>query len=339
MSFSIGNVYLKNGIILAPMAGVTDYAFRALSVLFGAEYTVSEMVSAKAMHYRDEKTASLARVRKAELPMAVQIFGSEPEIMAEAAAALSTLEYNKCVSEVLPSAIDINMGCPVKKVVTNGEGSALMKSPEKIYDIVKAVVSATDLPVTVKIRSGWDDRHLNAVEAALAAEEGGASALTVHGRTREQLYRPPVNLEIIARVKEALKIPVIGNGGINSAQDALNMKRETGCDGVMIARGAEGNPMIFSEIKAAFEGREYVKPASKELLCIARQHIRLLCEDKGELVGVREARKHLAWYVKGMRGAASFRLAVNSALSMERLLTLIDTLEEELEASNDSECC
>ena len=331
MSFSIGNLNLKHGLMLAPMAGVTDYAFRRLCKRCGAEFTVSEMVSAKAMHYRDEKTATLAKIRASELPMAVQIFGSEPDIMAEAAEMLTGGDYRGCVSEASPSVIDINMGCPVRKIVTNGEGSALMKNPTLVYDIVKAVSKATPLPVTVKIRAGWDFAHMNAVEVALAAEEAGAKAVTVHGRTREQLYQPPVNYEIIARVKAALRIPVIANGGINSAEDAIRAKAETGCDGLMIARGAEGNPMIFSEILAALEGRVYEEPSHQELLGMAREHIALLCEDKGESVGVREARKHLAWYVKGIRGAASFRNAVNSTWTLPELMRLIDELEASLQ--------
>ena len=331
MSFSIGNLNLKHGLMLAPMAGVTDYAFRRLCKRCGAEFTVSEMVSAKAMHYRDEKTATLARIRASELPMAVQIFGSEPDIMAEAAEMLTKGDYRGCVSETPPSAIDINMGCPVRKIVTNGEGSALMKNPTLVYDIVKAVSKATPLPVTVKIRAGWDLAHMNAIEVALAAEEAGAKAVTVHGRTREQLYQPPVNYEIIARVKDALHIPVIANGGINSAEDAIRVKKETGCDGLMIARGAEGNPVIFSEILAALEGRVYQEPGYKELLGMAREHIALLCEDKGESVGIREARKHLAWYVKGIRGAASFRNAVNSTWTLPELMCLIDELEASLQ--------
>ena len=331
MSFFIGNLNLKHGLMLAPMAGVTDYAFRRLCKRCGAEFTVSEMVSAKAMHYRDEKTATLAKIRASELPMAVQIFGSEPDIMAEAAEMLTGGDYRGCVSEASPSVIDINMGCPVRKIVTNGEGSALMKNPTLVYDIVKAVSKATPLPVTVKIRAGWDFAHMNAVEVALAAEEAGAKAVTVHGRTREQLYQPPVNYEIIARVKAALRIPVIANGGINSAEDAIRVKAETGCDGLMIARGAEGNPMIFSEILAALEGRVYEEPSYQELLGMAREHIALLCEDKGESVGVREARKHLAWYVKGIRGAASFRNAVNSTWTLPELMRLIDELEASLQ--------
>lgn len=326
MSFCIGNVTLKNGILLAPMAGVTDYAFRALCRRCGAEFTVSEMVSAKAMHYRDEKTAVLARIRAEEAPMAIQIFGSEPDIMAEAAALLANGSYHGCVSDCAPAAIDINMGCPVRKIVSGGDGSALMKNPEKAHDIVKAVVAATPLPVTVKIRAGWSEHCKNAVEVALAVQEAGAAMVTVHGRTREQLYRPPVDLAVIAAVKEALSIPVVGNGGIANAKDALIMKSETGCDGIMVAQGAEGNPWLFAEITAAFEGKEYVPPTPEEQLCMAREHIRLLCEDKGEVVGVREARKHLAWYVTGMRGAAAFRRAVNSALTLEELLQKLDAL-------------
>lgn len=326
MAFSIGSVTLKHGIMLAPMAGVTDYAFRRMCIRCGAEYTVSEMVSAKAMHYRDLKTAQLARVRMSELPMAIQIFGSEPDIMAEAAELLEKGSYRGCVSDAPPSAIDINMGCPVKKVVSNGEGSALLKSPEKVYDIVKATVNATALPVTVKIRIGWDKVSINACEVALAAEEAGCAALTVHGRTREQLYRPGVDYETIARVKDVLKIPVIANGDITSAEIAARVKRETGCDGLMIARGAEGNPMLFREIIAALEGESYLKPTCDELLSMAREHIFLLCEDKGEAVGVREARKHLAWYVKGIRGAATFRNEVNQALTLDEIFRLLDEL-------------
>lgn len=327
MSLVIGNTTLKNGIMLAPMAGVTDYAFRTLCRRCGAEYTVSEMVSAKAMHFRDEKTAQLARIRREEAPMAIQIFGSEPEIMAEAACSLEKGSYRGYISEIPPAAIDINMGCPVRKIVTNGEGSALMNRPELVFDIVKAVVSAVTIPVTVKIRAGWSQNSKNAVEVALAAEEAGASLITVHGRTREQLYRPPVDLFIIAEVKAHLHIPVVGNGGIASGADALKMKRETGCDGVMVAQGAEGNPLLFREITAAFEGCEYEKPSCHELLCLAREHMELLCEDKGEIVGVREARKHLAWYVTGMRGATAFRGAVNQAVTKQELLELLNRME------------
>lgn len=316
--------------MLAPMAGVTDYAFRRMCIRCGAEYTVSEMVSAKAMHYRDLKTAQLARVRVSELPMAIQLFGSEPDIMAEAAEMLEKGSYRGCISEAPPSAIDINMGCPVKKIVTNGEGSALLRTPEKAYDIVKATVKATSLPVTVKIRLGWDRESINACEVARAVEEAGCVALTVHGRTREQLYRPGVDYDAIARVKDALKIPVIANGDITSAEIAKRVKAQTACDGLMIARGAEGNPMLFAEIIAALEGKEYHNPSTEELLCMAREHIALLCEDKGEGTGVREARKHLAWYVKGIRGAASFRNAVNAALTLDEIYRLIDELEAKL---------
>ena len=332
MAFSIGSVKLKHGIMLAPMAGVTDYAFRRMCIRCGAEYTISEMVSAKAMHYRDLKTAQLARVRSSELPMAIQIFGSEPEIMAEAAQMLEKGSYRGCISEVPPSAIDINMGCPVKKVVTNGEGSALLKSPTKVYDIVRATVRATSLPVTVKIRLGWDKDSINACEVALAAEEAGCAAITVHGRTREQLYRPGVDYTAIAGVKDVVTVPVIANGDITSAEIAKRVKAETACDGLMIARGAEGNPMLFSEIVAAFEGKDYQNPSVLELLSMAREHIALLCEDKGEGTGVREARKHLAWYVKGVRGAAAFRNKVNTAWTLDELFFLIDELEASQEA-------
>lgn len=329
MSLTIGKFTLDNGIMIAPMAGVTDHAFRAICAAHGAEYAVSEMISAKALCYRDAKTAQYARIAEKDPPTALQIFGSEPDVMAEAAGMLEAGSYNACASTAAPVAIDINMGCPMKKIVSNGEGSALMKDPGRVYDIVRAVSSAVLLPVTVKIRAGWDSEHLNAVEVALAAQEGGASLVTVHGRTKEQLYRPPVNYELIAKVKEALKIPVVANGGIESAADALRVKSSTCCDGIMIGQAAQGNPFIFAEVKAAFEGREYKSPSNKELLDTVREHVRLLCAEKGEYTGVREARKHTAWYVRGMRGCAQFRLRVNSASSEAELLALIDDFEKQ----------
>lgn len=316
-------------LVLAPMAGITDHTFRMLCHAQGADYTVSEMISAKALCYRDLKTATLASIRAGEGPTALQIFGSEPSIMAQAAAMLEDGSYTGCIGEERPVAIDINMGCPMRKITGNGEGSALMRSPERIFDIVKAVSSAIKLPTTVKIRTGWDSTHINAVECALAAEEGGAAALAVHGRTREQLYRPPVDYATIAAVKRAVKIPVVANGGIASGEDAKRVLEETGCDGLMIGQAAEGNPWVFAEIAAALAGRPYTPPTVDERLEMGMRHVRMLVADKGEFVGVHEARRPLAHYSHGMRGAASFRMAVNQAEDEATLIRLIEGLRAE----------
>ncbi|MBQ9783392.1 MAG: tRNA-dihydrouridine synthase family protein, partial [Clostridia bacterium] len=247
----IGSVHLRNGLLLAPMAGVTDRTFRLLCRRFGADYTVSEMVSAKALCYEQKSkrkesllagSAPLAAITKAEAPMAVQLFGSEPEFMAEAARMLEANSYRGCVSEIPPVAIDINMGCPVRKITGNGEGSALMKNPRLAGQITEAVCRAVKLPVTVKIRAGWDQNSINAPELAKLLEQAGAAMICVHARTREQLYAPGIDPEIIRQVKEAVGIPVVGNGDVQSAEDAIRMMRDTGCDGVMIGRGAMGNP-------------------------------------------------------------------------------------------------
>lgn len=317
-------------LILAPMAGLTDRAFRLICRAHGADLTVSEMISAKALHYRDAKTADLAKIEADEGPVAIQIFGSEPEIMAEAAALLTNGSYHGCKSTARPVAIDINMGCPMRKIVSNGEGSALMKDPAKIEAIVRAVVGATPLPVTVKLRSGWATDHKNAVECALAAIQGGARAIAVHGRTREQLYAPPVDLEIIAAVKRAAGgVPVIGNGGIASATDALAMLAATGCDGLMIGQAAVGNPWIFDEIRAALSGKSYAPPTPAERIEAAKAHLRLMAEDKGESSAVRECRHHLGKYARGMRGGAAFREWINRAGTLDMLLVALDRLLDE----------
>ena len=304
-----GNVELKYGLFLAPLAGYTDMAMRTVSRECGAEMTVSEMVSARALCYGDKKTPALARILANELPAAVQIFGSEPEFMAEGAQIVA----RGMDGGVVPSAIDINMGCPVKKIVTAGDGSALMKSPTLVYDIVKAVVSAVSLPVTVKIRAGWDEEHKNAVEVALAVEEAGASLVAVHGRTRNQMYSGKASLETIANVKDALHIPVVGNGDITSAADALRMKRETRCDGLMIGRGAVGNPFIFSEIRAAMDGEAYTPPTARVRMETALHQLRLAIEEKGEREAVLSARKQFADFAAGMRGAAALRAEAHRA--------------------------
>ena len=328
---TFGNIILPHGLALAPLAGVSDRAFRRVCRACGADFTVSEMVSAKALCYeqrkKDAKTRSvsgqLASVMADELPMAVQIFGSEPNFMAEAARMLEANEYIGCMSEVPPSAIDINMGCPVKKIKGNGEGSALLKNPELIGEIVSAVVKAVSLPVTVKIRAGWDAASINAPEVAKIIEASGASMITVHARTREQMSEPGVDRSVSAAVKRAVTIPVLGNGDIYTAADALSMMEETGCDGVMIARGAMGNPWIFSEICAALDGRNFTPPPLTEKFEIALAQVREMIAEKGERVGVAEAKKHLAWYCHGMEGAAAARGRLMQATSYDELAAIL----------------
>lgn len=334
----IGNTVLKHGIMLAPMAGATDYAFRSVCKDFGAEYLVSEMVCAKALCYEQKtkksisaspsKTAPLAAIREGELPMAVQIFGSEPSIMAEAAKMIAENSYRGTTSIHTPTAIDINMGCPVHKVVSNGEGSALLKNPALAAEIVRAVAGAVDLPVTVKIRTGWDKNSINAVEVAKRLEDAGAALICVHGRTREQQYAPYADWTEIARVKNTVSIPVIGNGDIFEPADALKMIKETGCDGVMIGRGALGNPWIFENTINLFEGRSEREISTNEIIDTALSHLSLMIESKGERAGIAESRKHLGWYMKGIRGAAELRNRINCAEDLDELRTLLLSLKE-----------
>ena len=333
MSVTIGTTILDHGVMLAPMAGVTDRTFRLLCRRFGAEYLVSEMVSAKALCYeqrsrrreaeRASGTAPLAAVMREESPMAIQLFGSEPAFMAEAAKLLEDSSYRGCLSETLPSAIDINMGCPVRKITGNGEGSALMKNPTLAAEIVSAVVRAVRLPVTVKIRAGWDRNSVNAPEFAKAIEQAGASLICVHARTREQLYAPGIDLSVIEAVKKSVAIPVIGNGDIASAEDALRMMDRTGCDGVMIGRGAMGNPWIFAELKATLEHRDYVAPSFSDRIAVAMEHLDGMILHKGERVGLAEAKKHMAWYLTGVHGAAATRAAIMTVASSEELRALL----------------
>ena len=339
MSIDIGNVTLEHGLFLAPMAGFTDYSFRAICRDHGVEYTVSEMVSAKALCYEqitkknnDEayKTASLCTVTEDELPMAIQLFGSEPHYVAEAAKMIEELSYRKCISKVAPTAIDINMGCPMHKIVGNGEGSALMKDPKLAAEIVNATAKTLkNIPVTVKIRAGWDSEHKNAHEMAKMLEDAGAAMICVHARTREQMYNPGIDMSIIEKVKNAVKIPVIGNGDITCADDAVDMMSKTGCDGVMIGRGAIGNPWIFEEIAAHLDGKEYTAPDLKDRLEACLRHIKMISEHKGEITGGAEIKKHAVMYIKGVRSAASVRDAIMKSHSTAEIEEIIKGLMAE----------
>lgn len=332
----IGGYTLSHGLFLAPLAGVSDRSFRRVARRFGAEYTVSEMVSAKALCYEQisrrpvtetrVRTAPLAAVLREEAPMAVQLFGAEPDFVAEAARLLESGEYRGACGEIPPAAIDINMGCPMAKIVGNGEGSALLKNPALAAEIVRATAHAVSLPVTVKIRAGWDAESINAVEVAKRLEDAGAAMICVHGRTRAQMYAPSADWGIIRAVKEAVSVPVVGNGDVFSGEDALRMLRETGCDGVMIARGAQGNPWIFSEVAAALDGRPYTPPTREERLAVALEHAEDIVREKGERIGVAESRKHMAWYLHGLRGAASARNAVMTANTLDDLRAIFSAL-------------
>lgn len=337
MSLKIGNTELKHGLILAPMAGVTDRTFRRICLAKGVDYTVSEMVSAKALCYEQKSkkkeyatsaSAALASVFKEDAPLAVQIFGSEPEFMAEAAAMLESGDYRGCISDATPAAIDINMGCPVKKIVSNGEGSALMKNPALAGDIVRAVAKRVSIPVTAKIRAGWDRNSKNAVEMAKILEDAGVDAICVHARTRDQFYSPGIDLDIIAKVKEAVGVSVIGNGDIYSASDALAMLNYTGCDGIMIGRGAMGNPWIFEEIAAALEGREFVPPSSEERVETALRQLYDMIEARGARAGFVEGKKHMAWYSAGLRNSAAARNEIMQAESCEEIRAIFERLLE-----------
>lgn len=313
----IGAIQLENPYILAPMAGVTDLPFRLLCKEQGAGLLCMEMISAKALQYKNKNTKALLSIHPEEYPVSLQLFGSDPVIISEMAKEIEELPFQ---------ILDINMGCPVPKVVKNGEGSALMKEPKLVWQIVRQTVRAIHKPVTVKIRKGFDDNHVNAVEIAKAAEDAGAAAIAVHGRTREQYYSGKADWEIIRQVKETVSVPVIGNGDVTSGETALAMRRQTGCDGVMIGRGAQGNPWIFRElVEYDRTGLMPARPSREEIKAAMLRHARLQIEFKGDYLGIREMRKHVAWYTKGMEGAAKLRDAINRVESYEELEELLDT--------------
>lgn len=311
----IGNVTLENNLILAPMAGVTDLPFRLLCKEQGAGLLCMEMVSAKAIQYKNKNTEKMMEIFPEEEPVSLQLFGSDPDIISETA---------KKIEERPFAILDINMGCPVPKVVNNGEGSALLKKPKLIEEIVTKTVKAISKPVTVKIRKGFDDENINAVEIAKIIEQSGAAAVAVHGRTREQYYSGKADWEIIAKVKDALSIPVIGNGDVVSPETAIAMMEETGCDGLMIGRGVRGNPWLFKQILHYMETGEHLqKPSVEEVKEMMLRHAKLQIQIKGEYTGIREMRKHVAWYTTGYPHSAKLRGMVSEIESLEALKELL----------------
>lgn len=318
----IGNLKIKGCAALAPMAGVADRAFRELCVSYGAAYVVSEMISSKGVSLGDRKSKALMQLSDEERPAGVQIFGNDPSVMAQSV---------KTVLGVSPDFVDLNMGCPAPKIAGNGGGASLMRHPQLAKEIVEAVVAACgSVPVTVKIRSGWDFENLNAVEMAQNAEKAGAVAVTVHGRTRQQMYAPPVDHQMISEVKKSVSIPVVGNGDIVDGPSAAKMLEETNCDFLMVGRGALGRPWVFSQINAYLQnGIILPEPPVSERMRVMVKHVRKICEYKGERIGIREARKHAAWYAKGIRGAAKYRKDLSMIENVEQLEELAFKITKE----------
>lgn len=317
---NIGNIELSAPLALAPMAGITDLPFRLICRRLGCGMTVSEMVSAKGLLYKNVKTTEMLRIDDGERPTAIQLFGSVPAELAEAA---------RMVEASGADMIDFNMGCPVPKIVNNGEGSALMKNPQLAHDILAAMVKAVKIPVTVKFRAGWDDNNRNAVEIARAVEAAGVSAVAVHGRTRQQFYEGKADWSIIADVKQAVKVPVFGNGDIFTVADGLRMLEQTGCDGLMIGRGADGNPWLFTALAAALRGEPQPQPPSlKERLAQASEHLEMLIAYKNEVVAVKEMRRHISAYLKGMPHAAEFRGRFHKVDTQEQFQQLLAEYSE-----------
>ena len=315
MSWKIGNVRIENPFVLAPIAGVTDMPFRTLCKEQGAGLICMEMISAKAISFHNKNTIALMKIDPCEHPVSMQLFGSEPELMAEVAKSIEDKDFD---------ILDINMGCPVPKVVNNGEGSALLKNPELIVQIIKSVSSAIQKPVTVKVRIGFENAPVDIVEIARRAEDAGAAAIAVHGRTRQQYYSGTADWDIIRQVKEAVSIPVIGNGDVDSPLKAEALLKQTGCDGVMIGRAVRGNPWIFREMNHYFQTGELLpRPSSEEIREMILRHARAQIALKGEFTGIREMRKHVAWYTAGMRHSAGLRRASNTIESYEALQELL----------------
>ncbi|MBR3812069.1 MAG: tRNA dihydrouridine synthase DusB [Agathobacter sp.] len=311
----IGSVTLPNNLILAPMAGVTDLPFRLLCKEQGAGLLCMEMVSAKAIMYKNRNTIDLLKIDERELPVSLQLFGSDPDIISSIAHEIEDRPFD---------ILDINMGCPVPKIVNNGEGSALMKNPKLAGEIIEKTVKAIKKPVTVKIRKGFDENHINAVEMAKIAEASGAAAIAVHGRTREQFYSGKADWDIIRQVKEAVSIPVIGNGDLLTAEDVIAMEEQTGCDGFMIGRGAQGNPWIFRQVLHYFETGEHLpRPSFDEVAEMMLRHARMMLEFKGEYTGIREIRKHGAWYTAGYPNSAKLRVMINEVETYTELEDLL----------------